>query len=79
MPGQQIPMKNAVNNYIKASIQNNNMNLSADLNMSSNQIHQQPPQPQPHVKKQGVSGESTDITGQQSSDILIPKYDKDFR
>lgn len=31
------------------------------------------------VKKQGVSGESSDSTGQLSRDILIPKYDKDFR
>lgn len=31
------------------------------------------------VKKQGVSGESSDTTGHQlSRDILIPKYDKDF-
>lgn len=32
------------------------------------------------MKKQGVSGESSDTTGQQfSRDILIPKYEKDFR
>lgn len=31
------------------------------------------------VKKQGVSGESTDSTGQFSRDILIPKFEKDFR
>lgn len=31
------------------------------------------------VKKQGVSGESSDTTGQLSRDILIPKYEKDFR
>lgn len=31
------------------------------------------------VKKQGVSGESSDATGQLSRDILIPKYEKDFR
>lgn len=31
------------------------------------------------VKKQGVSGESTDTTGQLSRDILIPKFEKDFR
>lgn len=32
----------------------------------------------PAVKKQGVSGESCDVTGQRSIDIKIPKYDKDF-
>lgn len=31
------------------------------------------------VKRQGVSGESTDTSGQLSRDIRIPKYDKDFR
>lgn len=30
------------------------------------------------VKRQGVSGESTDTTGQMSRDIMIPKYEKDF-
>lgn len=30
-------------------------------------------------KRQGVSGESTDTSGQLSRDIRIPKYDKDFR
>lgn len=31
------------------------------------------------VKKQGVSGESSDATGQSSRDILIRKFEKDFR
>lgn len=31
------------------------------------------------VKKQGVSGESCDATGQSSRDILIKKFEKDFR
>ncbi|KAJ6645894.1 cGMP-dependent protein kinase, isozyme 1 [Pseudolycoriella hygida] len=31
------------------------------------------------VKKQGVSGESCDATGQSSRDILIRKFEKDFR
>lgn len=31
------------------------------------------------VKKQGVSGESSDGAAQQSRDIKIPKYEKDFR
>ena len=31
------------------------------------------------VKKQGVSGESSDATGQFSRDILITTYEKDFR
>lgn len=31
------------------------------------------------MKKQGVSAESCDVSGQRSTDILITKYDKDFR
>ncbi|XP_059616810.1 cGMP-dependent protein kinase, isozyme 1 [Phlebotomus argentipes] len=31
------------------------------------------------IKKQGVSGESSDGAAQQSRDIKIPKYEKDFR
>lgn len=42
-----------------------------DLAMSQQQLQTQ-------QKKQGVSGESCDFIGQ-SSDILIRKYDKDFK
>lgn len=49
------------------------------LPLSALPAHMQPLLTTTAVKKQGVSGESSDTTGHQlSRDILIPKYDKDF-
>lgn len=82
-----------VNNVTNCAIANNNAPIchtnhhyGSGIKIAKYQQLQQQTGNQRHVttpaavKKQGVSGESSDTTGQLSSrDILIPKYDKDFR
>lgn len=48
---------------------------AATIGCKSNQLHV----PTPVLKKQGVSGESSDAANHQSNNIPIPKYEKDFR
>lgn len=64
--------------------QSNTPYLTTDFNTTTNENQLKPQQGPttgvigPAVKKQGVSAESCDVSGQRSADIKIPKYDKDF-
>lgn len=63
---QQQPSATAGNDVVVCDTVTNTKNSSLTL-------------PVVAVKKQGVSGESCDATGQSSRDILIRKFEKDFR